>query len=172
MLESRDLARAGVRVEQAGKAVRAALKRVAGRERSLELLQAAWPLIVGVRVAAHSWPRAWEEGRLEVAVGDVEWHEQLGPLRNDLRCQINNWWGATVVADLSLVRARLPRAHTRRNTPAPAAVKAPAKGADATRRSAGLDASLETIQDAALRQLVERVAARYLGPGKRRGEGA
>jgi predicted nucleic acid-binding Zn ribbon protein len=46
----------------------------------LDLLAAAWPVLVGVQVAAHTRPVRLQEGSLEVAVDSAEWLETLKEL--------------------------------------------------------------------------------------------
>lgn len=144
-------------MERAGKAVLAALRRVAGAEQPLDFLTALWPMIVGTRLAEHTRPIQWKKGMLQVAVGDREWQEQLERMPDALRARINQWWGAEVVDTLTFVRgkvARQPAAkpiRKRRKTWPPPEAKVEE-----------LKEALNRIRDPEFRALVERMAARYL----------
>jgi len=144
-------------MERAGKAVLAALRRVAGSEQPLDLLTALWPLIVGARLAEHTRPIQWKKAALQIAVSDREWQEQLERMPDALRARINKWWGADVVDELTIVRGKVgrqpaskPIAKQRKTWP-PREVKVEE-----------LKEALSRIRDPEFRALVERVAARYL----------
>ncbi len=153
-------------MEPAGKTLWNALRRLADPEKPLDLLRAVWPLIVGVRLATHTAPIAWEEGRLEIAVREPEWQKQLGAMTAELRRQINQWWGQQVVREISLVRGNVstPREWELaepRQRPAPASKensKAPLASI-----VKDLEGPLAEINDGELRELLRRFIERYLG---------
>lgn len=151
-------------MEHAGKAVLAALRRLAGSEQPIDFLTALWPLIVGARLAEHTRPNQWRKGELQVAVSDREWQEQLERMPDALRARINRWWGEDVVDELTFVRGQ---------TSPQVAVKAKTKQSKAgapkepeTHPQNGkieeLREALSRIRDPAFRDLVERMAAKYL----------
>ena len=146
-------------MERAGKAVLAALRRVAGSEQPLDFLAALWPLIVGARLAEHTRQVQWRKGTLQIAVGDSEWQQQLERMPDALRSRINNWWGAEVFQEVTFVRGKTGSPPTPRNRLKAKPPKAlPPKGA----RVAELKGALSRIRDPEFRDLVERVAAKYL----------
>lgn len=147
-------------MERAGKAVLVALRRVAGSEQPLEFLTALWPLIVGARLAEHTRPVQWKKGSLQIAVSDSEWQQQLERMPDTLRSRINNWWGADVVEEVTFVRGKAGR-QTTTKLKAKLAKTRPPKEAKVEE----LKEALGRIRDPELRNLVKRVAAKYLaGP--------
>ena len=145
------------RMERAGKAVLVALRRVVGSEQPLDFLTALWPLIVGARLAEHTRPVEWKKGALQIAVGDREWQQQLEQMPDTLRTRINKWWGADVVEEVTFIRGKAghqtptkPKAKPRKTWPPKEA------------RVEELKEALGRIQDPEVRDLVERVAAKYL----------
>lgn len=153
-------------MERAGKAIWAALKRVAESERPVDFLAAVWPLVVGNRLANHTRPVAWEKTRLVIAVGDLEWQKQLERMTGELCEQINVWWGAAVVREVTFVRARGTHSREREphgKAPAPDAEKwGPAEEVDSTAVLKELKEPLSRIKDVELRELVSRVARKYV----------
>lgn len=153
-------------MERAGKSLWAALRRVARPERPLDLLAAVWPLMVGQRLAGHTWPVNWKAGRVEVAVRGEEWRKQLEEMREQVRTQINKWWGSELVHEVSFVRARHESSRERKGSPGGAGQrKRGASGSTEVKLGAALkelEAPLAGIADQELRTLIARVAARYL----------
>ena len=146
-------------MERAGKAVLAALRRVAGSEQPLDFLTALWPLIVGARLAEHTQPVQWKKGSLQIAVADREWQQQLERMPETLRTRINKWWGADVVVEVTFVRGKTGRQAGPRTQPKAKQGKTwPPREA----RVEELKEALGRIRDPELRDLVERVAAKYL----------
>jgi len=156
-------------MERAGKAIWAALKQVAESERPVDFLAAVWPLVVGSRLANHTRPVAWEKTRLVIAVGDLEWQKQLERMTGELCEQINLWWGTAVVREVTFVRARGDRPAEREpQGKAPGANAAKwelGKESDSTAILKELKEPLSRIQDAELRELVSRVARKYVTRG-------
>lgn len=144
-------------MERAGKAVLAALRRVAGSEQPLEFLTALWPLIVGARLAEHTRPVQWKKGSLQIAVSDSEWQQQLEQMPDTLRTRINKWWGADVVEEVTFVRGKAGRQPTTKPKAKPGKTRPPKEA-----RVEELKEALGRIRDPELRNLVERVAAKYL----------
>ena len=144
-------------MERAGKAVLAALRRVAGSEQPLDFLTALWPLIVGTRLAEHTHPVQWKKGSLQIAVSDREWQQQLERMPDTLRSRINNWWGADVVEEVTFVRGKAGR-QTATKPKAKQGKTWPPREA----RVEELKEALGRIRDPELCDLVERVAAKYL----------
>ena len=88
-------------MERAGKAAWSALKRLANPERPIDFLAAVWPLVVGARMAEYTRPIAWDSGRLQVGVSDLEWQRQLERMTQTVRRRINAWWGSEIVEEVS-----------------------------------------------------------------------
>ena len=51
---------------------------------SLELLEAAWPTLVGVEMARRTRPRAWGDGTLHIDVSSHAWVQELSFHREEL----------------------------------------------------------------------------------------
>jgi len=153
-------------VERAGKTLWNALRRLADPEKPLDLLRAVWPLIVGVRLATHTAPIAWEEGRLEIAVREPEWQKQLGAMTGELSHKINQWWGQRVVREVALVRGSVstPREWELakpRQRPASASKENSKEPLASILKD--LEGPLAEISDGELRGLLARFIERYLG---------
>jgi hypothetical protein len=158
-------------MEHSSKALWRALRRVARPEEPLDLLRAVWPVMVGPRLAAHTRPVSWHRGRVDIAVGDENWRRELAWLTDEIRSQINRWWGTSLVREVRLVKARRGDV-----PPAPAADKSAgerrgAGGAETETAEAesrlssalkSLEPALQGIRDEELRDLIARVATRYL----------
>ena len=152
-------------MERAGKAVLAALRRVAGSEQPLDFLAALWPLIVGARLAEHTRPVQWRKGALQIAVGDPEWQQQLERMPEALRSRINKWWGAGVVQEVTFVRGKAGSAPVPRTQPKVKPSKArPPKEA----RVDELKDALRRIRDPEFRNLIERVAGKYMAGSEKK----
>ena len=144
-------------MHRAGKVVLAALRRAAGTEKPLDLLEALWPLIVGPRLAEHTRPVAWEKGWVEVAVGDRDWQEQLEHMPDALRSRINRWWGTEIVEEVTFTRSKVAR------KPAPESKRPKAeKPTRLTSEVRELKGELDSIRDPKLRELVGRVFRKYV----------
>ena len=160
-------------MHRAGKVVLAALRRAAGTEKPLDLLEALWPLIVGPRLAEHTRPVAWEKGWVEVAVGDRDWQEQLEHMTDVLRSRINRWWGTEIVEEITFTRskvARKPAPESKRHKAAGTSL-VNAKAEKPTRLTSEvreLKGELDSIRDPKLRELVGRVFRKYVA--KKEGE--
>ena len=72
---------------------------------------AAWPEMVGPRVARHTRAVAFREGILHVEVEGSAWMQELGYLKRDLVRRIHQHTGSEDVRELrcSLPRASAPR---------------------------------------------------------------
>ena len=148
-------------MERAGKSLWKALRRVARPERPLDLLIAVWPLMVGQRMASHTRPRSWRAGRVTVEVTDPEWQRQLEEMPEVLRKQINRWWGSNFVREVKFVRGK---AESPPVPPAPARTQAASEKAEGKLGAAlaEFEGQLSGVADEELRNLIGRVAARYL----------
>ncbi len=160
-------------MEKADKSLRAALLRLGGppgigglRERPVELLEAVWPLVVGQQLAAHTRPVTWNEGRVEVAVGEKHWREQLEGMTDQLRAQINRWWGSKLVGEVRIVPGKVVRSLAPDQAQSAGRATQPRAQAGA---EGNMGPALEewqawaaTIADKELRELVARVATQYL----------
>ena len=67
---------------------------------------AAWPELVGPRVASHARAVAFRDGTLHVEVEGSAWMQELGYLKRDLVRRINQQLGSENVRE---VRFTLPR---------------------------------------------------------------
>lgn len=150
-------------MEKASKAVWAALKRLAGEEKPLDLLAAIWPLAVGSRLAEHTEPVAWEKGNLEIAVDDRDWQKQLEQMPEDIAKQVNKWWGSKVVTRVTFIRARARRAAAPSHKGKAASGEKPASEAEIRAAMRVLEKPLQTITDPEVRALIKRVAQKYMG---------
>jgi len=163
-------------MEKADKALWRALRRVARPEQPLDLLAAVWPVMIGERMAAHTRPSAWHRGRVDIAVNDTHWLQQLEGLRDKVRKQINRWWGTELVREVRFVRERRARmaqpekpAGSRGGTDAAVKEKPASDAAAESRLRAALkelEPALAGIRDEELRDLIARVASRYLSGNK------
>lgn len=159
-------------MEKADKALWRALRRVARPEQPLDLLVAVWPVMIGERLAAHTRPSAWHRGRVDIAVNDPHWLQQLESLKEKVRKQINRWWGTELVREVRFLRERRPRAaQAEKRAGARAAVAekpAPDAAAESRLQAAlkDLEPALAGIRDEELRDLIARVASRYLSGNK------
>lgn len=157
-------------MEQAGKAIFNALKRLSKEERPLDFLAAVWPLIVGPRMARQTSPVLWEKGRVEIAVNDREWQRQLEKMGGEVRNQINKWWGKQAVREVSFLRARQGQRDRQPDSEAKAEERAPEKvwassamgGPRIDQVLKDFEKALTGINDKELRKLVSNVAQKYL----------
>ena len=156
-------------MERAGKSLLSALRQVARPEKPLDLLTAVWPLMVGRRLASHTRPVAWCKGRVDVAVDQPEWHSQLESMGKDVRKQVNKWWGSDLVHEVRFVTEKAKRqasAATRgKTTRFPDETGASNRTPPESKVSAvlkDLQPALNRIEDSNLRELISRVAGRYL----------
>ncbi len=161
-------------MERAGKSLWSALRRVARPEKPLDLLTAVWPLMVGRRLADHTRPVAWSKGRVDVAVDQPEWQNQLESMGKDVRQQVNSWWGSQLVREVRFVPEKAKKPEIRKSkleirnskftlpagrTPVESKLGAAMKE---------LEPALQGIADEELRDLISRVASKYLGKEKSR----
>ena len=79
--------------------------RLAGDEK---LVQAAWPLAVGKRIAARTGAVALFESRLVVTVQDPVWRNQLWTLRDQILQRMEQVLGRRIVGEIEL-RVALPK---------------------------------------------------------------
>jgi predicted nucleic acid-binding Zn ribbon protein len=73
-----------------------------------ESVRAAWPLAVGARIAAHTRPVEFVEGRLVVEVQDAVWQSQLQTLSGQILGRLRDFAGAASVRSLEF-RLGVPR---------------------------------------------------------------
>lgn len=161
-------------MEKADKALWRALRRVARPEQPLDLLVAVWPVMIGERLAAHTRPAAWHRGRVDISVDDSQWLQQLEGLKEKVRKQINRWWGTELVREVRFVRERRPATPRMEKKAASRADSSKQEhtavdGAAESRLQAALkelEPALAGIRDDDLRDLIARVASRYLAGSK------
>lgn len=158
-------------MEHASKTVWAALRRIAKPERPLDLLVAVWPLMVGSRLAAHTRPVGWNGARLDVSVDDGPWQAQLERLSRPIRAKVNTWWGGNLVREVRFVASKRKRRTAPPPEPPLALEQAKPSEAAVEDRLRGvlkeLEGPLEGISDDELRELIARVASRYLSKSKK-----
>jgi hypothetical protein len=159
-------------MEHAGKTLWTALRRVARPERPLDLLAAVWPVILGPRLAAHTQPVAWHKGVVTVDSPDAEWHAQLAGLAAEIRKQINRWWGTDVVTEVRVAPARrggfsgTASRRASKQAPRPASGKPESAESKLDAALQDLEPALRGIKDDELRDLITRVACKYLAGKK------
>jgi hypothetical protein len=122
--------------------------------------------MVGQRLAAHTQPVAWERGSVVVAVSDGEWQKQLEEMSDELRKQINRWWGSELVREVKFRRGKVSRAAASPTAqPARHPAASPVKAELEEKVKAALkelEGPLAGISDRELRDLIAGVAAKYL----------
>ncbi len=151
-------------MQRAGESLWAVLRRLPRPKNTAEWLAAVWPVVVGQRLAAHTRPLAFAEGVLEVGVGESEWQAQLEGMTGELRAQVNTWWGCALVREVRFVPGKAGASSLRRSLSARNHARH-SKGkarAESEAAAAELEPSLSKIADKDLRELIARVAARYL----------
>jgi hypothetical protein len=168
-------------MEHASKVLWNALRKVARPERPLDLLVAMWPVLVGQRLAAHTQPVNWHKGRVDIEVTDPDWHRQIAGLGDEIRKQINRWWGTELVREVRLIQPKSQKSARRaleKTAPkkpvmsSETAEKHPLTQSHAERKLQDairdLDTVLVGISDEELRNLIAQVADKYLsGQGKK-----
>jgi predicted nucleic acid-binding Zn ribbon protein len=98
---------ADTQMDRAGKLLRGL--KIGGESLSAEeSVRAAWPLAVGARIAAHTRPVEFVEGRLVVEVQDAVWQSQLQTLSSQILGRLKDFAGAASVRSLDL-RLGVPR---------------------------------------------------------------
>jgi predicted nucleic acid-binding Zn ribbon protein len=95
-------------MEKAGKILGAAVRQLKRPEAPMAWLEAAWPSIVGNKLAAHAHPVRLIGGILEVAADAKDWQAQLGSMGDAFCERINRAWGASLVHEVKFVQARGP----------------------------------------------------------------
>lgn len=90
-------------MERVGEILGRAMRRIPRREAPLAWLSAAWPSIVGQRLAARTSPVSCSEGTLEVAVGGKEWQRELSEMKEEFCRRVNQSWGGTLVREVRFV---------------------------------------------------------------------
>lgn len=158
-------------MERAGKTLWKALRKLARPDRPLDMLSAVWPLIVGPRLAGRTRPLSWTEARLRVSVDEGPWKSQVERLEKPIRAKINNWWGQGLVREIQFVsqRARPIAAAGKVRAPRSRAKRGQLTGSEVERRIRERLKELkglEGIRDDELRELIARVATRYLENAK------
>ena len=99
MLESADS------MERAGKILGAALRKLKQEDAPLAWLEAAWPAIVGNKLAMHTRPVGFQRGCLQVAVTAKDWQRQLEAMVAEFCERINRAWGGNLVREVKFSRA-------------------------------------------------------------------
>jgi hypothetical protein len=124
-----------------------------------ELLQyeilVRWPELVGDRLAAHTEPAIFKDGKLTVRVGSSAWLHELSFLRADVAQKINAGLGDERVTEIRLVAGPVRRRRRRAEEPQP--VAAPAEPVPAALLGE-IEAALSGIEDEGLREAVRRAA--------------
>lgn len=155
-------------MERAGKTLWKALRKLAKPDRPIDMLGAVWPLIVGPRLAGHTRPLSWTENRVRVGVDEGPWKNQVERLEKPIRTKINNWWGQGLVREIQFVAQRARPAgksqsqRTRAKPPKLSNREVESRIRERLKEMKGL----EGIRDDELRELIGRVAARYLENSK------
>lgn len=176
-----ECARIGDFMEHASQVLWSALRKVSRPERPLDLLRAMWPVLVGQRLAAHTRPVNWHKGRVDIEVTDPEWHRQLTHLKDDIRKQINRWWGTELVHEVKLIEVRAKKEpgrasgkKSKRRVVADAeensllTSSAPSATRKFQEKLHKLEAVLESVSDVELRELIAQVAQKYLAGGEKK----
>jgi len=68
-----------------------------GEPRVIEILKPLWSRVVGKPIAQQSCPVAFAGGILLLNTACLAWAAQLHEMREEIRAQINNFWGSPVV---------------------------------------------------------------------------
>ncbi len=95
-------------MERAGKILGAAVRQLKRPEAPLAWLEAAWPSIVGSKLASHVRPVSFIKGTLEIAADAKDWQAQLGSMADEFCERINRAWGDRLVHGVKFVRAKSP----------------------------------------------------------------
>ncbi len=74
--------------------------------RVLELLVPLWPRMTGKAVAAHSYPVSFDSGLLTVATSDPNWAKQLRGLSEQIKVEVNSFWGRALVNKVRIVEQK------------------------------------------------------------------
>jgi len=98
-------------VEEIGKILPAVLRTHLRGESAplLELLVPLWPRIAGKEISSQAEPVAFEHGTLTLGTDCPTWSLQLGRMSDELRAEINCYFGCPVVKKV--------RVRCRRNSP-------------------------------------------------------
>ena len=73
---------------------------------TLAWLEAAWPCIVGAKVAAQTRPVHCADGILEISTTGKDWRSQLEQMQDAFRQKINESWGGNLVREVRFVAAK------------------------------------------------------------------
>jgi predicted nucleic acid-binding Zn ribbon protein len=95
-------------MDKAGKILGAAVRQLKRPEAPMAWLEAAWPSIVGSKLASHAHPVRLAGGILEVAADARDWLAQLECLSDEFCERINCRWGGALVREVKFVRAKGP----------------------------------------------------------------
>ena len=133
-------------------------------ERTLSLLQAAWPLAVGARLAERTEPLALQGRMLLVRVPDARWRKILHRLRREILGRLHQVAGRRAPSALGFVEAPASR------PPLLSPQKEPPVATCPTPRLApAVEAAAALIADEELRALFLEAAGRYLARAASRG---
>jgi hypothetical protein len=89
-------------VEEIGKILPAVFKRQVRRNepRLIEILAPLWARVVGKGIAQQTRPAAFEAGTLTLVTSCPTWAAQLRRMSEEVRAQINNYLGGSIVKKL------------------------------------------------------------------------
>ena len=99
-------AKIAARMQKANDILGRAMRRMAKPEAVQAWLNAAWPGIVGAKLAAHTRPLRCAGGLLEIATSSKEWLHQLDCMKEDFRSKINDSWGTSLIREVRFVPER------------------------------------------------------------------
>jgi len=77
-----------------------ALRGAVTRRSPLAWLARTWPLLVGKQLAAHTSPRQFANGVLDIAVTGADWRSELAAMSAEFRRRVNEAWGGELVREI------------------------------------------------------------------------
>lgn len=77
-----------------------------GNPRMIELLAPFWPRVAGKVVAAHSRLVSFESGLLTVAASDPDWGRELDGLSEQIKSELNSYWGRALVKKVRIIQKK------------------------------------------------------------------
>jgi Dna[CI] antecedent, DciA len=96
-------------MERAADFLGATMRRMGHPQSPLAWLRGVWPSLVGEPFSAHTRPKYYFSGVLEVSVSGDGWEAQLESLDAPLRERINRAWGADLVRVIKFAPAPATR---------------------------------------------------------------
>src|SRR5579859_6478816 len=97
-------------MEEVGKLLPRIFKRQMGRKdpRLIEILGPLWLRVAGSGISENSNPVAFEAGTLTLQTSCLSWAAQLRQMREEIRAEINNFLGCSVVKKIEVRVAMNP----------------------------------------------------------------